>query len=145
MSVWSKEHNPETSIKRNTFPQSFSNHLTANFGTIYPFFCAETLSGDTFELDTSYAFRFLPTYFPLQNKIRCDIHYFYVRSRNLYDEFKEWYTGGTVSKGMPYLGNFTSEDFVNGSLFDYMNLPTSVSFSKGDVIRSYKSNSLSLW
>lgn len=134
MSVWSKEHNPETSIKRNTFPQSFLNNLTFNIGGIYPFFCIETLSGDTFEIDCAHALRFPPTYFPLQNRIRVDAHFFYVRSRNLYDEFKEFTTGGTVEKDMPFLSGLTPDFFKTGSLADYFNIPTVVNFSKGDVV-----------
>ncbi|UPW41729.1 hypothetical protein [Peromfec virus RodF8_9] len=136
MSVWSKEHNPETSLKRNTFPQSFLNNLTFNFGQIIPFFCAETLSGDTFELDTALGLRFLPTLFPLQGRIRADVHYFYVRSRNLYNEFKEWYTGGTVDKQMPYLDGLKSDFFKTGSLADYFNIPTVVNLSDDDKIFS---------
>lgn len=137
MSVWSKDHNPETSIKRNTFPQSFLNNLTFNFGQIVPFFCCETLSGDTFEIDCSHALRFLPTYFPLQNRIRIDAHFFYVRSRNLYDEFKEFTTGGTVDKPMPFLLNMPRQFFKSGSLADYFNIPTVVNLSSGDTVFSY--------
>lgn len=134
MSVWSKSNNPETSLKRNTFPQSYLNNLTFNFGKIVPFFCMETLSGDTFEIDTALGLRFMPTLFPLQNRIRCDVHYFYVRSRNLYNEFKEWTTGGTVEKPMPFLNGMKPEDFSNGSLLDYFNLPTVVNVSDGDIL-----------
>lgn len=134
MSVWSKEHNPETSLKRNTFPQSFCNNLTFNFGKIVPFACFETLSGDTFELNTSFGLRFWPTAFPLQSRIRADIHWFYVRKRNLYDEYKEHYTGGTVRKPMPFLANLKSSDFKNGSLMDYFNVPTTINLSDGDKL-----------
>lgn len=134
MGVFSKEHNPETSIKRNTFPQSFCNNLTFNFGEIIPFACFETMSGDTFELQTAFGLRFWPTAFPLQSRIRADIHWLYVRKRNLYNEYKEFYTGGTVEKKMPYLANLKPDDFKNGSLFDYFNIPTTVVFSAGDEI-----------
>lgn len=136
MSVWSKEHNPETSIKRNVFPQSFCNNLTFNFGSIVPFFWTEVASGDTWTIDTAYGFRFWPTAFPLQNRIRLDGHFFYVRWRNLYKDFKEWYTNGTVDKPMPFLANRKPEEFKNGSLMDYMNVPTVVNFSDGDMIFS---------
>lgn len=142
MSVWSKEHNPETSLKRNTFPQSFCNNLTFNFGKIVPFACFETMSGDTFELETSFGLRFWPTAFPLQSRIRADIHWFYVRSRNLYNEFKEYYTGGTVDKPMPYLSGMRPEDFKNSSLMDYFNVPTTINLSDGDVLTSYTTNAV---
>lgn len=134
MSVWSKEHNPETSLKRNTFPQSFCNNLTFNFGKIVPFFVAPVMSGDTWEIDSSYGLRFWPTAFPNQNRIRLDGHFFYVRSRNLYNEFKEWYTGGTVEKAMPFLASLKSDDFKNGGLLDYLNVPTVVHLSDDDLV-----------
>lgn len=142
MSVWSKDHNPETSIKRNVFPQSFCNNLTFNFGKIVPFFVAPVMSGDTWSIDSAYGLRFWPTAFPNQNRIRLDGHFFYVRSRNLYNEFKEHYTGGEVEKPMPYLSNLKPEDFKNGSLMDYMNIPTVVHFSDGDVVFTPKSSLL---
>ncbi|QXP45095.1 major capsid protein [Microvirus mar53] len=141
MSVWSKEHNPETSIKRNVFPQSFSNNLTMNFGGIYPFLCQEVMSGDTMEIDSAMGLRFMPTIWPLQNRIRADVHYFYVRNRNLYNEFKEYYTGGTVNKPMPYLSVQNDSFFKTGSLADYLNVPTVLNFSKGDVVKNFKSSS----
>ncbi|UPW41720.1 major capsid protein [Peromfec virus RodF8_10] len=144
MGVFAKDHNPETSLKRNTFPQSFLNNLTFNFGQIIPFFVQETLSGDTFELDTSLGLRFLPTVFPLQNRIRCDVHYFYVRDRNVYDEYKEWYTGGTYDKPMPFLDGLKPDFFENGKLADYFNIPTNIFLSEGDSFARFQNGSVLL-
>ncbi|QXP45108.1 major capsid protein [Microvirus mar57] len=141
MSVWSKEHNPETSIRRNVFPQSFSNNLTMNFGGIYPFLCQEVMSGDTMEIDSAMGLRFMPTIWPLQNRIRADVHYFYVRNRNLYNEFKEYYTGGTINKSMPFLSDMPSSFFDTGSLADYLNIPTVVNLSDGDSILPFDASS----
>lgn len=136
MGVFSKDHNPETSLKRNTFPKAFINNLTFNFGEHIPFLCKPVIEGETVEIDLSHQERFLPTVFPVQNKLRTSLSLFYVRERNLYNEFKEFYTGGTYDKGLPYLEGLTPDFFETGKLADYLGVPTVVNYSKGDVISS---------
>lgn len=140
---FSKSHNPETSIKRNVFDLSHRNHLSFNFGDIVPIACVDVMNGDTVDVDLTAALRFMPTYFPVQNKIRADIHAFYVRSRNLYKDFKQFMTNqlpAGESHKPPYLSwsggvNFDerSKMFKDGGLADYMGVPTRVYGSPGTV------------
>lgn len=135
MGEFSKEHNPETSLKRNTRDLSFSNNLTGNIGEILPCFCKETLPGDTFTIDTLFALNFFPTYFPIQNKIRADLHFFYCRTRNVYNEFKRFQSNVSVQKPMPYLALTSSQhkEFKVGSIYDYFNIPTVLIYPSGAV------------
>lgn len=94
---------PTPDLKRNNYDLSFANNLTLNFGGLYPCFCKPVVPGDTFEIDTAFGLRFLPTIFPVQTKMRADIHYFYIRNRNLYNEWQEFITNNPVNKGIPYL------------------------------------------
>lgn len=125
MGEFSKEHNPETTIKRNSRDLSFSNNLTFNIGQIVPCFCKEVLPGDTFSIDTLFALNFFPTYFPIQNKIRADVHFFYCRTRNIYNEFKRFQSNVSVNKPMPYLAMTSKQhsEFRAGSIYDYFNIP----------------------
>lgn len=125
MGEFSKEHNPETTIKRNPLDLSYSNNLTFNIGYIIPCFCKETLPGDTFSIDTLFALNFFPTYFPIQNKIRADVHFFYCRTRNIYNEFKRFQSNVSVSKPMPYLAMTEKQhaEMKPGSIYDYFNIP----------------------
>lgn len=136
MGEFSKEHNPETSLKRNTRDLSFSNNLTGNIGYILPCFCKETLPGDTFSIDTLFALNFFPTYFPIQNKIRADLHFFYCRTRNVYNEFKRFQSNVSVQKPMPYLAMTDKQHFEMkpGSIYDYFNIPVTVIRPAGSYI-----------
>lgn len=127
MGIFNKSNQPEVKIGRNTFDGSFASSGTYRFGGLYPILCKEVLPGDTFHIDTAFGLRFMPLAFPIQTKIRADIHYFYVRNRNLW---KDWpnFIGMTGSPStLPYLSSTRlKEQLKTGSLGDYLGLPTTV-------------------
>lgn len=145
MGIYSKSALPESDLKRNTFDLSFQNNLTTNFGVLKPVFFKEVLPGDTWDIDTTFGFRFMPTVFPIQNRAKASVKFFYVRTRSLYEDFKEWSTGNDEKlDGLPYLnptfGQTTSmfrtaedvrEFFKNGGLADSLGLPVSVTYPSG--------------
>lgn len=126
MGVFSKENSPEVNIKRNSFDLSFQNNLTMNFGKLYPAMCKEVLPGDTFEIETAFGLRFMPMPFPIQTKVRADAHFFYVRSRNLWKDFQDFYGNNDSSLSMPYIAPQNVEKFTTGSLADYLGVPTTI-------------------
>ena len=79
-----KEKQPVPQPNRNSFDLSFDNNLTTTFGKLVPVFVKEVIPGDSFEIDTQFGLRMMPTVFPVQSKVRADIHFFYVRNRNLW-------------------------------------------------------------
>ncbi len=124
-----KQTPPALDPKRNAFDLSFSNNLTMKIGKLIPVMCKEVIPGDSFEIDANFGLRFMPTYFPIQNRVRADLHFFYVRTRNLWKNWKK-FIGNTPTPGVPvvppYIGKKTSEDgfFAEGSLSDYLGVPT---------------------
>lgn len=120
MSVFGKNNGRSNRVKRNVFDLSFQNNLTTKFGQLTPCFCKEVLPGDSFKIDTTFGLRFMPTYFPLQTKIRADIHFFYVRNRNLWRDWMDFI--GNTKTGLipPYRNSFVD----TGSLGDYLGIPT---------------------
>jgi hypothetical protein len=74
---------PPNDVKRNTFDLSFSNNLSLKFGKLTPVMCKEVVPGDSFEIDANFGLRLMPTLFPVQSRMRADLHFFYVRNRNL--------------------------------------------------------------
>lgn len=130
-----KQTPPPNDVKRNAFDMSFTNNLTLKIGKLVPVMCKEVVPGDSFEIDTNFGLRFMPTIFPIQTKMRADVHFFYVRTRNLWKNWKK-FIGDTpnvnVETGVkrnivhPYIGKKTSEsDFYSeGSLADYLGIPT---------------------
>lgn len=133
MSVFSKQNVPETKVNRNTFDLSKQVNMTLDMGKLYPTLCQEVLPGDTFKIDAAFGLRFMPLVFPIQTKVRADMHFFYVRNRNLWDGFQDFITSNSNKDTMPYLGNVNMKDIAKtGELGDYMGLPTTIVGTKKD-------------
>lgn len=146
-----KSKPPVDKPSRNAFDLSFANNLTMEFGKLYPVFCKECLPGDTFKIDPTFAFKFMPMYFPVQSRMRADLKFFYVRNRNLWANWKKFIgqtdriTGQEVVP--PYL-KITPNDshrLLTRSLLDYLGVPTTapqlinarISFSFGGYSSDY--------
>lgn len=135
--VFGKNNAPSVKRNRNLFDLSFTNNLTTDFGKLVPFCVKEVLPGDSAEIDLSVAFRMMPMVFPVQTKMRCDMHMFYVRNRNLWKDFPDFF--GNLKEGlvMPYLTNLDKSNAGVGQLHDYLGLPNVVHGSYGTVPVSY--------
>lgn len=123
-----KSKPPVNKPNRNAFDLSFANNLTMKFGTLYPVFCKEVLNGDTFKIKPTFGLRFMPMVFPVQTRMRADLHFFYVRNRNLWKNYKKYYGMLDDEIVPPYL-NITPQrlDMLKtGSLADYLGVPTTV-------------------
>lgn len=125
-----KSKPPVDKPSRNAFDLSFANNLTMEFGKLYPVFCKECLPGDTFKIDPTFAFKFMPMYFPVQSRMRADLKFFYVRNRNLWANWKKFIgqtdriTGQEVVP--PYLKITPQNSYrlATRSLLDYLGVPT---------------------
>lgn len=151
-----KDGGPINNVSRNTFELSHQNNTTLNYGGIYPCFCKEVLPGDHWKIDTTFGLRFMPTAFPLQTRMRADVHFFYVRNRALYEDWMDLYgmkSYGTNSKECvpPFISpqNARNKDmFGTGGLADYFGVPTTLvgeygsdvvhaeQFAKGTLVES---------
>lgn len=126
MGVFSKNQGGKKVLKRNTYPVSRQINTTFNFGQLIPFSVREINPGESVKIRPSVGLRFMPTYFPVQNKMKCYINYFYVRSRNLYKDFKQFYEDNSPSTSHPYLGfpsslvSSRAKMFSVGGLADHM-------------------------
>lgn len=109
---------------RNVFDMSFQNNATFNFGTLYPVFCKEVIPGDSVSIDTTFALRFLPMAFPVQTKVQANLHFFYVRNRNLWENWKKFITH-TDDVQFPVLDGSQS-CLTTGGLADYLGIPTTL-------------------
>ncbi len=117
-------------VKRNLFDLSFKNNLSMKFGYLYPVMCKEVYPGDSFRIKANFGLRLMPMEFPVQNSIRANLHFFYVRTRTIWDNFPDFIGMNETQTGVthphPYLGTSGIQDFGTGSLADYMGLPTTV-------------------
>ncbi len=125
-----KSKPPVDKPNRNAFDLSFANNLTMEFGKLYPVFFKECLPGDTFKIKPTFGFRFMPMYFPVQSRMRADLKFFYVRNRNLWDNWKKFIGQTDRISGQevvpPYLKITSSQAgrLTTGSLLDYLGVPT---------------------
>lgn len=120
--------------KRNTFDLSFQNNLTMKFGRLYPVFCKEVLPGDSMRIKPTFGLRFMPLVFPVQTRMQANLHFFYVRNRNLWKDWPD-FIGRTKSDLVPpYLSPSVVKKIAKtGALGDYFGLPTTLVGDYGSV------------
>ena len=131
---------PRLDITRSRFKRRQDVKLTMNAGQLIPFYVDEVLPGDTFSIDQAAIIRMTTPIFPVMDNCHMDIYYFNVPCRILWKNFKRFmgendmgpwaqiqeYTipqvkvTGTEDKPAPY----------EGSIMDYMGIPTKVSKSE---------------
>lgn len=112
-----------TKPKRNVFDLSFQNNLTMEFGKLYPVFCKEVIPGDSFRIKPTFALRMLPLVFPVQTRMQANLHFFYVRNRNLWKSWKKFIGHTETGLTPPYIRLGTSK-FATRGLADYLGIPT---------------------
>lgn len=131
--------------KRNTFDLSFQNNLTLQFGKLYPVFCKEVIPGDSFRISPTFGLRAMPMVFPVQTRMNANLHFFYVRNRNLWKDWPDFI--GRTKKNLvpPYLSPANAKRLcVTNGLGDYFGCPTTISGGYGTVSHfDYKSILLS--
>lgn len=141
-SPFSTNNSPANKPKRNVFDLSHSVHSTYGIGTLTPFLCQEVLPGDSVKLDTAFGIRAMPTAFPVQSRVRADVHYFYVRNRNLWKDWMNFIGKTGAPSAFPTLSKQVAiEQYKTGSLGDYLGVPTTVaggaSFPSGNIVFPY--------
>lgn len=135
--VFSRTNEVNNHPKRNTFPLSFQNNLSGKFGILYPCLVQDVVPGFTFKAKPTFALEFMPTAFPVQTRMRARMHFFYVRNRNLWKDFADFYGKTKDDLVSPYLlfqqGTSFNSMAKTGSLGDYLGLPTTFAGSYGDA------------
>jgi hypothetical protein len=135
--VFARTNEVNNHPKRNTFPLSFQNNLSGKFGVLYPCLVQDVVPGFTFKSKPTFALEFMPTAFPVQTRMRARMHFFYVRNRNLWKDFPDFY--GKTKEGLvsPYVlfqpGDSFNSMARTGSLGDYLGMPTTFTGSFGDM------------
>lgn len=124
--------------KRNKFSLSHSSRLTTEFGRLTPILCEPVLPADQFKVNTTLKIRFAPMTLPVMERFKAYVHYWFVPNRLVWDNWETFITGGEsgvedlehpypVIKCGPNLegseGSLLSQNFLNGSLFDYLGFP----------------------
>lgn len=108
--------------KRNIFNLSHDVNTSAAFGQLVPFICEEVLPGDTFQISTQLFARAMPMFAPLMHKVNIYTHFFFVPNRLVWDNWKDFITGGEDGTAEPVFPKISigSEFARAGSLADHL-------------------------
>lgn len=121
------------SIGRSRFDRSWNIKATMDGEYLYPLFVEEVLPGDTIQYNGDYFGRFLTLIFPIMDNVRVEGHFFFVPNRLVWDNWEKFCgaqdepddsTDFTVPVIDP--GNDPPTQLPEGSIYDYMGLPTKV-------------------
>lgn len=120
---------PNSPIQRSVFDRSHDYKTTMDAGYLVPFFVDEVLPGDTFKLRVNAFVRMNTLIAPFMDNVFMDTFFFFVPSRLVWDNWQRFCgeqknPGDSTDFLIPSLSG--TNTFTNGSIFDYMGLPTGV-------------------
>lgn len=118
------------SPKKNKFDLSYERKMSMQMGGLYPCYQEDIVPGDSFRVNSEVLLRLAPLLSPVMHRVNVNVHYFFVPYRLLWSEWEDFITGGedgTANPPYPRIAlsdQIDSEFFSEGSLADYLGLPT---------------------
>ena len=131
-------------VNRSTFDLSFVNNLTMKFGAITPVCLLPASFGDSFQINARFNLQLLPTVFPIQTQLYVRLHFVYVRTRTLWEDWMSFF-GGDETVTPPWIDPTAedtpqghkqfniSDDLQTGTLADYLGIPTTITGTFGST------------
>ena len=133
-------------VNRSTFDLSFVNNLTMKFGAITPVCLLPASFGDSFQINARFNLQLLPTVFPIQTQLYVRLHFVYVRTRTLWEDWMSFF-GGDETVTPPWMDVLADgktperksqfnipDDLQTGSLADYLGVPTTITGTYGGSV-----------
>lgn len=127
---------PNSPIQRSVFDRSHDYKTTLDSGYLIPFFVDEVLPGDTFKLRVNSFVRMNTLIAPFMDNVFMDTFFFFVPTRLVWDNWQRFCgeqknPGDSTDFLIPSLYSWRSPitqpfQFLTGSIYDYMGLPTGV-------------------
>ena len=130
-------------VNRSTFDLSFVNNFTMKFGAITPVCLLPASFGDSFQINARFNLQLLPTVFPIQTQLYVRLHFVYVRTRTLWEDWMSFF-GGDETVTPPWMDVLSDgstpersaqfnipDDLQTGTLADYLGVPTVISGTFG--------------
>lgn len=132
---------PKTRQKRSNFNLSHDLKLSLDMGKCVPILCQEVIPGDKFNIHSSSMLRLAPLVSPVMHKINVMQEFFFVPNRILWENWETFITGSKNGKQLPsdelpsfpIVQPYNETKFLNanGTLSDYLGIPTPESFAEG--------------
>ena len=91
---------------KNKFDLSREVKKTGNMGMLYPCFIQDVVPGDSFRVNTQQMIRFSPLLAPMMHNVDFKLDYFFVPYRIIWDEWKDFITGGEDGNDLPSYPRF---------------------------------------
>lgn len=151
--VFSKKDQYIDRVNRSTFDLSFVNNLTMKFGAITPVCLLPASFGDSFQINARFNLQLLPTVFPIQTQLYVRLHFVYVRTRTLWEDWMSFF-GGDETVTPPWIDPTAentpqghkqfniADDLQTGTLADYLGVPTTITGSYGGSVIAVRSVNL---
>jgi hypothetical protein len=124
---------PQVDVPRSSFNRSHGIKTTFNSGYLIPFFVDEVLPGDTHKLNATLFARFATLLYPLMDNMFIDVHYWFVPNRLVYENWQQLCgerkpnPDSSIDYEVPTVTSASTTDFDQGSIYDYMGVPTKIS------------------
>jgi len=120
---------PQVGIPRSTFKRISNVKGTVDSGDLIPIYCDEFLPGDTFNLKMSQIIRMATPIKPIMDNLFADVFFFACPNRILWENWAKFMgeqddPGDSTDYTIPTVFGQGSTHFAEGSLADYMGLPT---------------------
>ena len=121
---------PTADIPRSSFNRSSGYKTTMDAGNLIPIFVDEALPGDTFTMNPTLFARLATPIYPLMDNLFLDLHWFSVPKRQIWNNFRKFMgeqanPSDTTDYIVPTI-TAPGGGYTNGSLYDYLGLPTLV-------------------
>ncbi|AZL82725.1 major capsid protein [Apis mellifera associated microvirus 7] len=121
---------PRAEIPRSSFDRSHGWKGTFDAGYLIPIYVDEALPGDTFNMSLTAFGRLATPLHPFMDNLYMDFFFFFVPNRLIWANFKKFMgeqvnPGDSTSYLVPQV-NSPVAGYANGSLSDYMGIPTKV-------------------
>ena len=136
-------------VNRSTFDLSFVNNLTMKFGAITPVCLLPASFGDSFQINARFNLQLLPTVFPIQTQLYVRLHFVYVRTRTLWEDWMAFF-GGDETVTPPWIDPTAedtpqghkqfniNDDLQTGALADYLGIPTTITGTYGSEVKGLR-------
>lgn len=142
---------PVVNKPRSQFSRSRGHKTTFNSGYLIPVFWDKIVPGDTFNVNAKCLARMATPLYPVMDNMFIETFFFFVPHRLVWDNFVRMMgeqddPGDSTDYQYPVLEaeNDDPFTFANGSLGDYLGLPTDINFSSADQINSLLFRSINL-
>lgn len=122
---------PKADIPRSSFDRSHTVKTTFDSGYLVPVYVDEVLPGDTFNLKMTAFARLATPLKPFMDNLYLDSFFFFVPNRLLWSNWKKFNgeqanPADSTSYVVPTITSTAGTGYLNGSIHDYLQLPTKI-------------------